>query len=283
VLQPSFCTCIKTHIEPVSRTMKSTAHLAKSVSRGPEPSAPGFRPPWPAAGPSRAFTLIELLVVIAIIAILAALLLPALSMAKERAIRTKCMSNVKQLVQSLHMVGNDNNDKLPAWQNIGNWAWDMPWTVSDTMLQSGSTRDIMYDPGFPDQNSDELWNFSPNNFRVIGFAMTFPGTATLMPTNENRTLTPQGISTATVNYPPPSPSERVLLADAVISYQNNETSRGGNRYTGISGGWSKLHRSPHMSGLLPSGGDVGMLDGHAAWRKFKDMHVRTTQYPYFWW
>jgi hypothetical protein len=211
---------------------------------------------------------------------------------KTKMERIKCLTNVKQIVLAMLEYGNENNDRLPeAPAGSDRWAWDMPMVLNDVMVRQGVRREILYDPSFPEQNDDRLWNAAPGKHRVIGYVLALGGpSSSVTASNQNSVITTQFILQDNGTSLKPDPSKRVLVAGAVITPggQNKTNEMASYNWTSVKSSFPIVHRSAHLDEAkkLPAGENEAMLDGSARWFNWQKMIPRTAgpaDVATFWW
>jgi prepilin-type N-terminal cleavage/methylation domain-containing protein/prepilin-type processing-associated H-X9-DG protein len=223
---------------------------------------------------NRAFTLIELLVVIAIIAILAAMLLPALASAKGKAIRISCMNNLKQMTLFTQMYTDDNNDRFPtatpsysATDELNNW-----WGAA---VCGGSTNywKSFHDPAVngPIKIGTAVWNWA-FNFNLVGYGYNsfflsctpnVPGSISVSgykftsSANFKRSGILHPTDCVVFGDKQPKPD---LTASGSLWWPKASMSVAGGDHEGID-------TTRHNNGKFPGVGNVGFSDGHSETKK----------------
>ena len=268
-----------------------------------------------------AFTLVELLALLAVIIVLTCLMLPAMARTTTQTTISQCAANLRQVISAALLFATENGDKLPnaGGGGGGSWPWDINAINEYSMEQYGAHRPQFYDPGFPQQNIDQMWNYGVSygsggvptgGNRGTGYAWCITGNH-FFSDDQNTSIATKVLSlagndpalTATIPAQPGGRlkldnSRRVLVADAVISNdgQTDPTQYAAYQWTLHSevgvytwntpyGKWLGSS-SPHLNNAgLPTGANEGMLDGHVKWYPWSaNFNAHTVAgCPAFWW
>ena len=236
------------------------------------------------------FTLIELLVVIAIIAILAAMLLPALSAARERARSASCISNLKQVGLASFMYAGNNADCLPAARNSSHDRNNIPaYGTSGDKMVIPNERYQNFNRGrgaitYPNEILEylESLNTSAGNKTTLATAIKYFTCPSGTENHDNLAAVPSGHTNAQIGYfyascnisyaealsfkkdDKPNPRLRIGTddPDAVIWADKIALT------AALSSGFSKFNNHPNMVNILHFQGSVATVKPDPAYKSY---------------